>query len=314
MARLRSRPVVYPAPMNPFENTLVVGSERDQGLEVRTQFCQAVILAAIVLFLYHGILSALVINWWTDPNFSHGFFLPLFSAFIVWKERKKLASVPLQPSRIGLVVIFSSLLVLIVGVLGAELFLSRSSLVFLLAGLIIYFAGWSHFRLLVFPWAVLFLMIPIPVVIYNQIAFPLQFLASRMATSLLGLFGVPVLREGNVLNLPTMSLEVVEACSGIRSLISLATLAVIYGYFMEPRYTIRLILALAAIPIAVAANGLRIMGTGMLGEYWSPDMAEGFFHTFSGWIIFLLSLAMLFLLHGAFNAVVRWSASKREAL
>ena len=97
-------------------------------------------------------------------------------------------------------------------------------------------------------------------------------------------------------------------------LVSLATLAVMYGYFTERRYILRLILVLAAVPIAVAANGLRIMGTGILGEYWSPDMAEGFFHTFSGWIIFLLSLAMLVLLHRACNTVGRWSASKSEAL
>lgn len=299
--------------MNSYENTLVAGSERDRGSEVPAQLCQAAVLFVIIGFLYHQILSSLVVNWWTDPNFSHGFFVPLFSFFIVWKNRKKLAEIPRQPSWFGLVVVSGALLVLIVGVLGAELFLSRSSLVLLLAGLILYFAGWSHFRFLLFPWAVLFLMIPIPVVIYNQIAFPLQFLASRLAASLLGLLAVPVFREGNVLNLPTMSLEVVEACSGIRSLLSLATLAVIYGYFMERRYILKLILVLAAVPIAVAANGLRIMGAGLLGEYWSPDKAEGFFHAFSGWIIFLLSLAMLFLLHRAFQ-MARWSARKSEAL
>lgn len=300
--------------MNPYENALVVDPPRDEGSEAAAQVFQALVLLVVTGFLYRQILPALVVNWWNDPNFSHGFFVPLFSFLVVWKERKKLAEIPRQPSWIGLIVISGALLVLIVGVFGAELFLSRSSLVLLLAGLIIYFAGWAHFRLLLFPWAVLFLMIPIPVILYNQIAFPLQFLASRLATSLLAVLGVPVLREGNVINLSTMSLEVVEACSGIRSLVSLTTLAVIYGYFMERRYPLRVFLALAAIPIAVIANGLRIMGTGLLGEYLSPDMAEGFFHSFSGWIIFLLSLAMLFLLHGAFNAVIHWSASKSEAL
>ena len=308
--------IVYLDSMNPYENALVADPVRDQGSEsaIRTQLWQAVALLVVIGFLYRQILPALVVNWWSDPNFSHGFFVPLFSLLVVWKERKRLAEIPRKPSWFGLIVISGALLVLIVGVFGAELFLSRSSLVLLLAGLIIYFAGWSYFRFLLFPWAVLFLMIPIPVIIYNQIAFPLQFLASRLATSLLALLGVPVLREGNVINLPTMSLEVVEACSGIRSLVSLTTLAVIYGYFMERRYISRVILALGAIPIAVAANALRIMGTGLLGEYLSPDMAEGFFHTFSGWIIFCLSLAMLYLLHGAFNSAIRWSARKSEAL
>ena len=198
--------------------------------------------------------------------------------------------------------IAGALCVLIVGVLGAELFLSRSSLVFLFAGMVIYFAGWRIFpRALLFPWAVLFLMIPIPVIIFNQIALPLQFMASRLATWLLGLVGVPVLREGNVINLPSMSLEVVEACSGIRSLVSLITLAVIYGYFAEPKRLLRVALVIAAVPVAVIANGIRIMGTGLLGQYWDPDKAQGFFHEFSGWVIFLLALAILYLIHRSFS-------------
>jgi exosortase len=114
---------------------------------------------------------------------------------------------------------------------------------------------------------------------------------------LLPLLGVPVLREGNVINLPAMPLEVVEACSGIRSLLSLVTLAIIYGYLVETRTWVRVVLALAAIPIAVAANSLRIVGTGLLVQYWDPDKAEGFFHTFSGWLIFVVALAMLVLFH-----------------
>jgi exosortase len=291
--------------MNPYDNTLVVSSEHGRALQFPTQLFQALVLLVIVGFLYKQILSGLVVNWWADPNFSHGFFVPLFSLFIVWKNRKKLAEIPREPNWFGLVIISGALLVLIVGVLGAELFLSRSSLVLLVAGLIIYFAGWSYFRFLLFPWAVLFLMIPIPMIVYNQIVFPLQLLASRLATSLLTLVGVPVLREGNVLNLPTMALEVAEACSGIRSLISLVTLAVIYGYFAETRIFRRVILVAAAVPIAVAANGLRIMGTGLLGEYWNPDKAEGFFHSFSGWIIFMFSIGMLSILHGALNTLRR---------
>jgi exosortase len=113
----------------------------------------------------------------------------------------------------------------------------------------------------------------------------------------LPLFGVPALREGNVIILPAMALEVAEACSGIRSLLSLTTLAIIYGYFMETRLWIRIVLALASVPIAVAANSLRIVGTGLLVQYWDPGKGEGFFHLFSGWLIFVVSLVMLYLLH-----------------
>ena len=150
---------------------------------------------------------------------------------------------------------------------------------------------------MLFPWAVLFLMIPLPVIVFNQIALPLQFLASRLASEMLSVLGVPVLREGNVINLPSLSLDVVEACSGLRSLVSLVTLAVFYGYLFEPRTSRRVFLVLSSIPIAVAANGFRIMGAGLLGEYWSPDKAEGFFHLFSGWLVFVLSLGLLVLFH-----------------
>ena len=208
-----------------------------------------------------------------------------------------LASIPVDPSWSGLGIIVLALLVYLLGVIGAELFLSRSSFILLLAGLVIYFLGWGYFRALIFPWAFLFLMVPMPTLVLSEVTFPLQFFASKVASWLLALAGVPVLREGNIIQLPTMSLEVVEACSGIRSLVSLVTLAVIYGYLMESGRAFRVILALAAVPIAIAANSLRVMGTGLLGLYWGPEKAEGFFHTFSGWVIFILALGMLFALH-----------------
>ena len=266
-----------------------------------------VVLGVLIGFLYYDILARLATDWWIDPNFSHGFLVPVFSGFVVWQDRKQLAALPQKPSWFGLAVIAGALVVLIVGVLGAEFFLSRSSLVLLIGGLVICFLGWGHFRAILFPLAFLFFMIPIPVIVFNQIAFPLQFLAARLGSSLLDLFGVPVLREGNVIQLPTMALEVAQACSGIRSLMSLGALAVIYGYFLETRNLHRVLLALAAIPIAIVANGLRVMGTGMLGYYWDPDKAEGFFHTFSGWVIFIISLALLF----SFHAMLRWAETKR---
>ena len=140
-------------------------------------------------------------------------------------------------------------------------------------------------------------MVPVPALVFNQVTFPLQLLASKAASGALSWMGVPVLREGNVIVLPAMALEVAEACSGIRSLMSLATLAVIYGYLMERNVAVRVLLTLASVPIAVAANSLRIVGTGLLVQYWDPDRAEGFFHEFSGWLIFVVSLVMLYLTH-----------------
>jgi exosortase len=258
---------------------------------------RATLLLLLVGWLYASILFHLAKQWSNDPNFSHGFFVPAFSLFVLWRDRARLAREPREPSSWGLPIVAFALLVLVVGVLGAELFLSRISLLLLIAGLVIFFRGWHLFRAVLFPWAFLILMIPIPAIVFTQITFPLQILASKLAALLLPIAGVPVLREGNIINLPAMSLEIAEACSGIRSLLSLAALAIIYGYLSETRIWVRVVMALASIPIAVAANSLRIVGTGLLVQYWDPDKAEGFFHTFSGWLVFVVSLAMLFLLH-----------------
>ena len=278
----------------PSEPPIAQASSASQSL---LPWWQTIVLASLLLWLYLPTLARLVGQWWSDPNFSHGFFVPIFSAFVIWQERSRLARVSPRPSWWGLFVLGFGLCVLILGQLGAELFLSRLSILVVMAGLIVLFLGWSFFRALLFPWAFLFLMIPIPAIVFNLFTFPLQLLASNVASSTLAWMGVPVLREGNVILLPAMALEVAEACSGIRSLMSLATVAVIYGYLMERHAAVRVLLALASIPIAVAANSLRIVGTGLLVQYWDPEKAQGFFHEFSGWLIFVISLVMLYLLH-----------------
>jgi exosortase len=267
------------------------------AVALRIAWAERLALLLLVGWLYFAIVGHLAGQWWHDPNFSHGFFVPLFSIFVVWQSRSKLVATPLKPSWWGLFILGFALSTLIVGVLGAELFLSRLSLLLVMAAVIVLFAGWEWFAALLFPWAFLILMVPIPAIIFNQITFPLQILASKLAAFVLPLAGVPVLREGNIIMLPDMALEVAEACSGIRSLLSLVTLAIIYGYVMESRIVTRILLALSAVPIAVAANSLRIVGTGLLVQYWDPDKAEGFFHAFSGWLIFVVSLMMLFVLH-----------------
>jgi exosortase len=255
------------------------------------------VLVLLTGWLYFHVILHLASQWWKDPNFSHGFFVPLFSLFLIWQDRERLSRMRAVPSFWGLPILVLAVAVLLLGVSGAELFLSRFSLLLVIAGLVIFFQGWDFFRAVLFPWAFLLLMIPLPAIIFNQITFPLQLLASKVAAAVLPLAGVPVLREGNIINLPAMPLEVAEACSGIRSLLSLATLAIIYGYLMEKRVWVRVVLALASIPIAVAANSFRIVGTGLLVQYWDPDKAQGFFHEFSGWLVFVVSLLMLYLVH-----------------
>jgi len=260
-------------------------------------------LLLLLVWLYHSILYHLVVQWISDPNFSHGIFVPAFSLFVLWQDRQRLRNIRPDPSWLGLPVIVFSLLILVLGVLGVELFTARVSLLLLLAGLIILFRGRAFFRAVLFPWAFLFLMIPLPTLILQKFTFPLQMLASKLSTMMLQLVGVPVYREGNVINLAALPLEVAEACSGLRSLLSLFTLAIIYGYLMEKRIWVRVVLACAAVPIAVFANSVRIFGTGLLVQYWDPDKAQGFFHTFQGWLIFVVSLILLFTLHRVINLI-----------
>jgi exosortase len=271
---------------------------------------QGVALLLLLAWLYASILGRLVLQWIgpnRDPNFEHGIFVPLFALFVLWQDRKKLQAIHPEPSWTGLPLLMLGLCMLVLGVLGAELFFSRTSLLVLLAGLIILFQGWKFFRAVLFPWAVLILMIPIPNLLLQQVTFPLQLLASKLATGLLEAVGVPVLRQGNVIVLASLPLDVAEACSGIRSLLTLLTLAIIYGYMLESRNWVRVLLAVAAIPIAVAANGFRIFGTGLLVQYWDPEKAEGFFHTFSGWLIFVVALVLLFGVHRLISLI--WKAS-----
>jgi exosortase len=258
-------------------------------------------ICLLVAAVYYQVLEKLVTDWWLIPDFSHGFLVPLFAAYLVWEKRKTLLATKVVPSWNGIAMVALGLAVLLLGVYGSELFLSRVSLIILLAGLVLCFGGRQFLKELRFALLVLLLAIPIPAILFNQITFPLQILASKLASGLLPLFGVPVLREGNVIELPLMNLEVAEACSGIRSLMSLFTLAVFYGYFMEKSFWRRVALVIASIPIAIAANAVRILGTGLCVQYWDPDKALGFFHEFSGWVIFLVSLVCLYLVHRTMN-------------
>ena len=255
------------------------------------------LLAIVVTAIYYQVIAKLVLDWYTNPDFSHGFLVAPFAIFLLWDKRKVLRETPIQQTWSGIWLLLAAIFVLFMGIYGAELFLSRLSLVMLLAGIVWTLCGRAMLREMRFAILVLLLAIPIPAVLFNQITFPLQLLASRMASSILPLFGVPVLRDGNIIQLPSMQLEVAEACSGIRSLMSLFAVAIFYGYFLERSTGRRVVLALAAIPIAVFANAARIVGTGLCVQYWNPDKAVGFFHEFSGWLMFIVSLCCLYAVH-----------------
>ncbi len=268
-----------------------------------------VLVAVGFAVLYQHVLVKLAGDWASDGNYSHGFLIAPMAAYLVWERRARLAAAVLRPSWLGLVVVVSSVAVLAAGVLGAELFLARVSMLGVLAGAVVFIGGWQVLRILAFPIGFLLLAIPIPAILFNQIAFPLQLLASRFGEFALVVAGVPVLREGNVITLSNTTLEVAEACSGIRSLVSLLTLAIVYGYVMDRRTWARVALALASIPVAIAANGIRVAGTGIAAHYIGPAAAEGFFHEFSGWLVFIVAFLLLF----AVQRAIAWTGRSRKA-
>lgn len=252
-------------------------------------------LAAAYGVLYFRPFVDLAGIWFNDENLSHSLLLVPIIGYLVWARRQQLAETPRMPSTTGLVIVVGSLAVLLVGTAGVEFFLMRISAIGVGVGTLVYLAGWGWFRVLIFPISLTLLVIPIPPVIWNQITFPLQVLATRFGVASLELAGIPALREGNVIWLAHTTLEVTEACSGIRSLLSLLTLGVLYGYFTEPRQGARVAIALSTIPISIVANGLRVAGTGIAAHYIGARAATGFFHSFSGWTVFMTSFVMLLL-------------------
>lgn len=281
---------------------------------LRTRTAAAIaLLTAGLLWLYAGVLAGLVRQWSSDDNYSHGFFVIPLAAFFVWERREALLQAPRRPSVLGAGIILASLLLFLAGTFGAELFLTRVSLIGVVAGSVLFVWGRDQFRTLLFPIAFLLLMVPLPAIIFNQIAFPLQLVASQAGESVIAAAGVPVLREGNVLHLPSRTLEVVEACSGIRSLVSLLMLGIVLGYFTEKGTGARVLITLAAVPIAIVANATRVAGTGLAAEWISPAAADGFFHSFSGWIMFIVAFSGLLLFQRALAAVRSWRPRSRPA-
>jgi exosortase len=257
----------------------------------------ATVLGGLTAILYAPVLRGLAIQWWTDPDYSQGFLVPLFAAYVAWCKRADWRRAKDDPNNFGLIVIIGGVFLLFLGTLGAELFTTRFSLLLVMAGLILFLRGSKRLLAMAFPLEFLIFMIPIPAIVYNQVTFPLQLLASRLAGSWLEVIGIPVFRDGNILTMSNYSLEVVEACSGIRSLMALISLSVAYCYLAERRNWVRCLLVLATVPIAIVTNAIRIVVAGMFAHRLGPAYAEGFLHQASGWLIFVTALFLLLGLH-----------------
>jgi exosortase len=283
----------------------VVSELPDQPQSVKAHAVPWVPIAwfgVLLVVAYFPILRRLVLQWSTDEDVGHGFFVPLVAAYIAWEQRERILAVHRKPTWWGVAVMGWGAVQGYIGSLGAELFLQRTALLITLVGLLLVLGGTPLIRALLFPLLLLPFMIPIPSVIYNQITFPLQLFASEVAESVLSMLGTPVLRDGNILELASQKLSVAEACSGIRSLLSLSFLSLVYAYFFDKKVWMRWALFIGIVPIAILANAGRVTITGLLSEV-NPKLAAGFFHSLEGWIIFVIALAMLGVLHGVINLV-----------
>ena len=265
----------------------------------------------LLIVAYYPILKHLVWQWSNDEDVGHGFFVPVVAGYIVWQRREQLMALAWKPAWWGVALLVWGALQAYIGTLGAELFLQRSAFLISLVGMLLVLGGTALVREVAFPLLLLPFMIPIPTVVYSQITFPLQLFASRVAEILLSAIDIPVLREGNVLELASQKLSVAEACSGIRSLLYLSFLALVYAYFFDRKVWMRWALFFGVLPIAILANAGRVTITGILSER-DPELARGFFHELEGFIIFAIALAMLFILHLLINWIYRWKFAAKE--
>ncbi|WP_372683953.1 exosortase/archaeosortase family protein [Desulfosarcina sp.] len=255
---------------------------------------QIATLTAGFALLYHHTIFKLVIDWSADDNFSHGFLVPIIAGYMIWHYRERLLRVAVESSYWGYLLLLGGMLFHIAGNIGAELFVQRLSIILTLMGLTSILFGLEVLKIILVPLLYLLLMIPIPAIIWNQIAFPMQLFAAKLSSDAITMVGIAVLREGNILHLANTSLEVVDACSGLRSLMSMLALSTAFAYISSLKNTGKWILFLSAFPIAIIVNVFRLTITAIMAKVIGPETAQGFLHDMSGLIIFFVALILLY--------------------
>jgi len=251
---------------------------------------------ALLLACYAPLLWGLARQWATAGDMSHGFFVPLVAGIVTWRRRAEILATPASTNYCGLALAAWGGVQMILGALAAQSFAARTAFLVSLTGAVLFIGGARILKIVAFPLFLLAFMFPIPAILYARITLPLQLFASSVAEWILSALGIPVLRDGNILELASQKLSVVDACSGIRSLVSLAFLALVYAYFFDRRVWMRWVLLASTIPIAIAANAARVTLMGLIGEY-RVDLARGFLHLAEGWVLFVIALALVVLLH-----------------
>lgn len=265
--------------------------------EIRSQrllWWGGVLPAVLLGIIYSNGIAYMVGKWYRDENYGHGFFVPLISLYLIWLQRRPLWERGLQGSWWGIPILLIGIGLYFIGELATLYVVVHFSLWVVLIGLTLAAIGWEGIKIIAFPLFYLLAMIPLPDFLYQGLSGWLQLISSALGVGCLQIIGVTAFRDGNVIDLGPIQLQVVEACSGLRYLFPLAALALICAYLFRERFWKRVVLFLSSFPIAIFLNGFRIGMTGLLVDLYGKQTAEGFFHSFSGWLLFVSSLLILF--------------------
>jgi exosortase len=251
------------------------------------------VTVAVAFAIFGPILYHMVLHWHRVDDYSHGFLIGPLALYFIWERRKKLKRAPIEPSWWGVLPLALGVASLVVGRMGVELMSMRAAFIFTLNGLVLLLMGRSVYRIVAFPLLFLFMAVPLPQSLVNVISFPLQLVAADIAVSTLQAFGFAILREGNIIHLPSHQLFVADACSGLRSLMALGTLGVVFAYFFRRDPIERVVIVASTIPIAILVNAFRVGLTTILAYRFGPGMAAGVIHQTEGFFTFALAFVLL---------------------
>jgi exosortase D (VPLPA-CTERM-specific) len=264
-------------------------------------------------FLAYDGLTELVKAWDEKEEYSYGYLIPFIAFFLVWQKKDLLERVAFPGAWWGILIVLLGIVLLLVGTLSTFYHIIQYSVLIIIVGLALSFTGWQGIRILWAPLLILFFMVPLPGFVLAKVSSYLQIISSELGVLMIRAFGISVYLEGNVIDLGTMKLQVVEACSGLRYLFPLMTLAFICAYFYNEKLWKRVVVFLSSIPITIFMNSFRIGAIGVLVEHWGPTMAEGFLHDFEGWVVFMACTAILVLEMWFLNRVGGHRRQLREA-
>lgn len=276
------------------------------------RFFPLLIASLCFLILYYQVIYKMILDWANDDNYSHGFLIPVIAGYLIWQDRERLSDIHIKPSNSGIIFLILSLLFFIITNIGAELFTMRFSMLLVILSMTIYFAGWEFGKALFLPIAYLVFMIPLPAIVWNKIAFPLKLFATKIAIGVIGFLGITVYGEGNIIHLSNTTLEVVDACSGLRSLTSLLALSAAFALITDHSKLKKFIIFISAIPIAILVNIFRLSATAVLAKFYGPQVAQGFLHDASGIIVFIIAFLLLYVVHWLLGKLTHFHLPEEE--